>query len=85
MIMDKYIEAPTEFDGEGKAIFCAGGITGCPDWQSQMVELLKASPWIILNPRRASFPIHDPSVFVQYFSDRFHMFLKSLLLFWSHR
>ena len=55
--MSKYIEAPTEFDSEGKAIFCAGGITGCPDWQSQIAELLKPSSWIILNPRRANFPI----------------------------
>ena len=42
--MSKYIEAPAEFDGQGKAIFFAGGITDFPDWQSQIVKLLKPSP-----------------------------------------
>lgn len=58
--MSEYIEALTEFNGQGDAIFLAGGISNCPDWQSQMVELLKPSPWIILNPRRANFPLIVP-------------------------
>lgn len=81
--MNKYIEAPTEFDGEGKAIFCAGGITGCPDWQSQIAELLKPSPWVILNPRRPNFPIHDPSASQQQIEWEFkHLRLATAILFW---
>lgn len=81
--MSKYIEAPSEFDGEGKAIFCAGGITGCPDWQSQIVELLKPSPWIILNPRQANFPIHDSSASQQQITWEFkHLRLATAILFW---
>ena len=81
--MSKYIEALTEFDGKGKAIFCAGGISNCPDWQSQMMELLKPSPWIILNPRRANFPIDNPDASQQQIAWEYrHLRLASAILFW---
>ena len=28
------VTAPTEFDGEARSVFLAGGITGCEDWQT---------------------------------------------------
>jgi hypothetical protein len=34
-------------------VFLGGGITGCPDWQSEVVELLHDVPGILLNPRRS--------------------------------
>lgn len=81
--MSKYIEALEEFDGKGDAIFCAGGISNCPDWQSQMVELLKPSPWIILNPRRANFPIDNPDASKQQIAwEHKHLRLASAILFW---
>ncbi|GAA6615808.1 nucleoside 2-deoxyribosyltransferase domain-containing protein [Scytonema sp. NUACC26] len=81
--MIQYIEAPAEFNGEGQAIFCAGGITGCLDWQSHIVELLKPSPWIILNPRRANFPIHEPSASQQQIEWEYkHLRLATAILFW---
>ena len=60
----KYIEAPEiyergECDGK-KALFLAGGITNCPDWQAKMVNFLSNTYFIILNPRRRNFPINDP-------------------------
>jgi hypothetical protein len=51
---------PTEWRGV-HATFLAGGITGCPDWQSDLIEILSGTPRILLNPRRPDFPIHDPS------------------------
>ena len=81
--MSKYIEALTEFDGTGKAIFCAGGISNCPDRQSQMVELLKPSLWIILNPRRANFPIDNPDASQQQIAWEYrHLRIASAILFW---
>jgi hypothetical protein len=81
--MNKYIEAPEYFDSKSQAIFCAGGITGCPDWQSQMVELLKPSSWTILNPRRANFPIHDPNASKQQIEWEFkHLRFATAILFW---
>src|SRR3954464_2254024 len=56
----RYIEAPAEWDGYGPSVFLAGGITDCPDWQTEMVELLADTELNVLNPRRANFPIKDP-------------------------
>ena len=52
-------------------VFLAGGITGCPDWQQEVIRYLQeldASPeecsldnLVIFNPRREDFPINDPS------------------------
>jgi len=37
-------------------LFMAGGITGCSDWQSKLIELLKDVPNLtIYNPRRDNF------------------------------
>ncbi|MEM7578734.1 MAG: nucleoside 2-deoxyribosyltransferase domain-containing protein [Cyanobacteria bacterium P01_A01_bin.80] len=81
--MSKYIEALAEFDGQGKAIFCAGGISNCPDWQSEMVELLKPLPWKIINPRRQNFPIHDPDAARQQIEwEHRHLRLATTILFW---
>lgn len=44
-----------------RSVFLAGGITGCPNWQQEMVKLLSDTDLIIFNPRRANFPIDDPS------------------------
>ena len=57
-----YIEAVTKYDIDtlDDSLFIAGGITGCPDWQQDVVEMLSDTDITILNPRRANFPIHDP-------------------------
>ena len=66
----KYIEAPFpvydhRFDPNHEmkvknSVFLAGGITGCPDWQSDIVKMLSDTDLTLLNPRRADFPIGDP-------------------------
>ena len=59
-----YIEAPGSFhDAAHPLVFFAGGITGCPDWQAALRDRLQSGgvPGTILNPRRADFPIHDPT------------------------
>ena len=45
-------------------IFLAGGITGCPDWQSELMKLLCPNefPFYVCNPRRTNFDINDPSM-----------------------
>lgn len=42
------------------SVFMAGGITGCPDWQREVIARLSespavVSPLVLLNPRRPSF------------------------------
>lgn len=55
-------------DKVGPKIFLAGGITGCPEWQDEVIEFLKAwstqnniKDFFIFNPRRKNFPIDDPT------------------------
>ena len=81
-----YIESPKEYvkNGEEISLFLAGGITGCPDWQKQMVDAL---PWpeglVLLNPRRANFPIGDPGAALAQITWEFeHLRLASAISFW---
>ncbi|MBQ2856480.1 MAG: nucleoside 2-deoxyribosyltransferase domain-containing protein [Bacteroidaceae bacterium] len=69
----KVITAPEKYTVKDTDIlvFLAGGITGCPDWQQEVIKYLQefdASPeecslddLVIFNPRREDFPINDPS------------------------
>lgn len=44
------------------SVFLAGGITGCSDWQQEVIERLtiRDPDLTLFNPRRADFPIDDP-------------------------
>ncbi len=55
----QYIEAPQTYDGNETSLFLAGGITGCPNWQKDMVAKIKDLPLVIFNPRRSYFPQHE--------------------------
>lgn len=56
-----YIEAPEVYKEQDnlKTIFLAGGITNCPDWQSELVNMLRKCDVVLFNPRRKHFPIDD--------------------------
>lgn len=41
-------------------LFLAGGIAGCPDWQAELIDLLKDTRLLIYNPRRATWPADLP-------------------------
>lgn len=50
----RLIEAPNQYPTNPTPdIFLGGGITNCPDWQSEAVDLLKHTDAVILNPRRS--------------------------------
>ena len=59
------VEAPNEVElSDNKInIFLAGGITNCPNWQSELISLLKYriqdnnDDLVLYNPRRENFPI----------------------------
>ncbi|MBN2459599.1 nucleoside 2-deoxyribosyltransferase domain-containing protein [Candidatus Woesearchaeota archaeon] len=57
----EYVEALNDYQGNKKSLFLAGGITNCPDWQSELVSMLQGQDIAVYNPRRKNFPIHDPS------------------------
>lgn len=80
-----YIESPQQYSPADGAlsVFLAGGITGCPDWQSTMVALLADTPLIVFNPRRAKFPMHDPSAAqAQIVWEYQYLRVVNMILFW---
>lgn len=69
------------------SVFMAGGITGCPDWQSSFKTFLlppeREDHVVWLNPRRDNFDVTDPSMSEAQI-DWEHEYLRSCeaVLFW---
>jgi len=86
--MITYIEALESYiPKEGElSLFLGGGITDCPDWQKELVDILRAKLDIdltILNPRRANFPIDDPSASYDQIKWEFdHLRRADAITFW---
>lgn len=82
----RYVECPREHTvrpGSPPALFLAGGITGCPDWQAQAVAQLAAADVVVCNPRRTNFPIDDPDAGPEQVRwEHRHLQLADLVLFW---
>ncbi|WP_189450156.1 nucleoside 2-deoxyribosyltransferase domain-containing protein [Streptomyces abikoensis] len=59
---DRYVRSPHPYDGSGPAVFLAGGITSCPDWQTRAALQLRSAGVTarILNPWRADFSEGNP-------------------------
>jgi hypothetical protein len=59
----KIYEAPNVYDGR-YTLFLAGGISGCPDWQSEALKEFEDldDDCKIANPRRKDFDITDEKV-----------------------
>lgn len=81
----KYIESPNLYIkqlGE-MSVFLAGGITGCPDWQQEVTQLLQDNDLVVLNPRRKRFPIDDPEAAAGQIQWEYrHLRIADLILFW---
>ena len=86
-----YVEAPTEYspdDGvhSAPAVFLAGGISDCDDWQTRMTDLLAPLDVVVLNPRRRHFPMDDPAAAVaQIRWEHRHLCRADARLFWVPR
>lgn len=79
----KYIEPPEEYDGKGKSLFLSGTIRGAPDWQSEVVGLLKNEDLVLLNPRRKDFNASDPNAGeVQVRWEHEHLRKATAISFW---
>jgi hypothetical protein len=77
------VEAPAEHHGSGPSLFLAGGISGCPDWQAEVVASLAELPLVLFNPRRRNFPIDDPSAAAAQIEwERRYLRPASAILFW---
>lgn len=80
----KYVEAPHPLvKSDTLSCFLAGGITGCPDWQQQVREMLKFVDVALVNPRRANFPINVPEeANVQIAWEHMHLRACDFISFW---
>lgn len=83
-------EAITGKEGSGIRIFLAGGITNCPDWQAELIKILKSSDLKtevdLYNPRRKNFPIHDSEASEQQIVWEFEKLKKAdIIIFWFSR
>ena len=58
----KSFECPEIYNGKGKSLFLAGGISNCPNWQSELVKLIEGTDLVIFNPRRKDFTIDNPKI-----------------------
>lgn len=66
-------------------IFLAGGITGCPDWQAEAIAAFSelGAAVTLYNPRRALFPIHDPTAAEDQITWEYRMLTAAdAVLFW---
>lgn len=54
-------EKANPYDRGDPTLFLAGGITGCPDWQAKLCDLLRDERLVVFNPRRADFDVTDPN------------------------
>jgi hypothetical protein len=79
----QYVEAPQEYPGSAPSIYLGGGISDCENWQQQLITLLARSDLVVLNPRRVSFPINDPSAAQEQIEWEFrHLERATIKLFW---
>jgi len=79
-----YIEAIEKPNITTPSVFMAGGITNCPDWQSDLANKLAGTENLtLINPRRKDFPIHDPKAAgVQIAWEHDALRLADSILFW---
>ena len=76
-------------------VFLAGGIQNCPEWQTEVLSKLSEIAdsmnrpfrrFTVFNPRRANFPIHDPSAAEEQISWEFNaLALSNIVSFWFSR
>jgi len=84
----KYLyECPDNYEesDDSPTVFLAGGITGCPDWQTDIkTRLLETCPGLFLfNPRRATFDVNDENAFdIQVTWEHRHLKKARCILFW---
>ena len=72
----------------GIHIFLGGGITGCPNWQADAIELFRAElgtvdkAIFLYNPRRPNFDVNDPDAADEQIRWEFRALNRSIVMMW---
>jgi hypothetical protein len=56
------VQCPEAYQRQSPAplrLFIAGGISGCHDWQAELIGRLRPTGYCVFNPRRDDFPADD--------------------------
>ena len=72
------------------SLFLGGGITDCPDWQAEIIELIQSripekisSRVVLFNPRRADFDVTNPNESERQIDWEYsHLVCADVVLFW---
>lgn len=73
-------------DNPSKSIFIAGGISNCPNWQSDVVTALRGLDITVVNPRRVTFDIFNSREAERQIEwEHKHLSLCDNILFWFPR
>ncbi len=81
------VEAPKEYYGlmrsRWPSLFIAGGITGCENWQKDLIKGIEKEDIIIYNPRRETFDMSDRSATEVQICWEFDKLMKAdIVIFW---
>lgn len=89
--MATIIEAPNEVYNvdivNHYRIFLAGGISNCPDWQTELIKKIESTYGIVIyNPRRKNFPMNDPKVSEEQITwEYLHLKDSDFIIYWFSR
>lgn len=69
------------------AVFLAGGITNCPDWQNDLIAHIQThfgghEDLIVYNPRRPTYEDNEQVARQQIAWERYHLWKSQIILFW---
>lgn len=84
----KLVQCPNSYhwtpgDRSFFTLFLGGGISGCDNWQKEMIKLLDPANVIVLNPRRDDFDITDKELAAKQIAwEHKHLRIASVHLFW---
>lgn len=71
--------------GSQPALFLAGGITGCPDWQKPVGDMLNRSDLTVFNPRRSDYEDKPLTAVQQITWEYAAIQASSFMFFWFPR
>ncbi len=80
----KLITAPAEAKSFERSLFLGGGITDCPDWQSEVIDMLSDTDLTLINPRRNSWDMRaDQSESIKQINwEDWHLRHSEYIMFW---
>lgn len=79
------VECPDilRMNGDCPSVFLAGGITGCDDWQKEMIQRFKGQNVTLINPHRQNFDVTDPHMSSEQIEwEHHHLEISGAILFW---